>query len=209
MDVPVFVRRDNIEYDITIPNMGKEGKRREYISRKAVNGLEDQTFTSDDCPSSFTGIYIGEEEDPGNGKLHPSYLVPVTEKSWIPFGKQGVVAATQDFELDSIARKLLAQQGIANIRSVRESDLRDVDIPTGRYWLSTPASVIYDDGVRFGLKYVYNGEVKSFELYDTCNLNVHEKAGDIEACILAVVSIDTVIEDDEPRETARTLWNFL
>lgn len=207
MEVPVFVRRSNIEYEITIPNVGMEGSRREYISRKVVNGLVDQEFTSDDCPSSFTGIYIGEEEDPGNGNLHPSYLVPVTEKSWIPFGKQGVVAATQEFELDSIARRLLAQQGIANIRSARESDLRDVDIPAGRYWISTPASVIYNDGVRLGLKYVDNGEVKGFELYDTCNLNAFEKAGDIEACILAVVSIDIIIEDDEPREKPRGLYD--
>lgn len=203
MNVPRFVRRSNIDSEIEIPNLGKEGTKREYISKKNVNGFEDQTFTSNDCPDYFHGAYIREDEDPGNGTYHPSYLVPVTKKPWIPFGKKGWLAVFKDFELDKIARKLLSQYDIANVRSARESDLNGVDIPAGKFWLSTPTTIIYNNNVCLGIKYVDNGVIKRVNLYDS---STYERLCNAEAGILAVVTTDTVIEDEEQKEGVRGLW---
>ncbi len=207
MEVPSFVKRSNIAPKIVIPNPNnKEGRERVYISRKFTNGWKDQPFTSKDCPDCFSGVYVHEDEDPGNQTIHPSYLTVVTRKKWVPYGLKGWKNASK--ELCFIAKKLMSpNEGVANIREVYNSDIIAKRMPNGKFWLADSLVRTDEEGTHFFMMYVDNGKIKTSELCLIDSSGVHDKAGDVEASILAVVTLDTIINDSKT-DRVRGLWDY-
>lgn len=205
MEVPTFILRSKISPQIDFPNLGKqEGAPREYTSKKYVNGYKKQQFTSDDCPDTFYGFYIHDDEDPGNGTLHPSYLTVVTTKPWVPYGRQGWDAHR---ELSLISRKLLASEEFAEVRAATVEDLEGVTVPKGKYWLASPTLTFNGFATHCYLRYVDDGKIKPAELFCTRGEGVYEGAATINAGILAVVTLNTIIREDKPSESVPFLWN--
>lgn len=208
MEVPMIIERSKIAPEITFKNPGKqEGKTRTYTSLESVNGYADQLFTDDDCPDTFCGLYVHEDVDPGNGKLHPSYLTVVTQKSWKPYGYKGWNAWR---ELGRISRTLLASEGFAEVRAATVADLEGVDVPKGKFWLASPTFKNDNWGTHFYMTYVSNGEIKSAQLFRTYTSlkasGSFEYNADIYAGILAVVTLNTVIKDDGTTKRVPWMW---
>lgn len=203
MEATTIVIPNSFVPKITIQNPKQKGSPRFYTSKKEVNGWMNQTFTSDDYPDSFPGVFIHEDEDPGNGKMHSSYLTVVTKKPWEPYGQQGWRGWR---ELDLIPRKLLAQEDFSNVRSVRESDLKGIELPKGKYWLADPTFKIDRTGTHFYMKYVDNGKIKTVELCHEHNSIIYLTGSNIGAGILAVVTLNDVIRKNTPKEKPRSLW---
>ena len=193
MEIPRVVTTGELQKGFLIPNPGKmEGVRREYVSREVVNGWGKQSFTSDDYPDEIPVIYTGKmEEDPGNGEKHPLFVIPIITKPFDLYGRAG--------------RRMLAQKGIANIRCAEESDFESIEIPKGRFWLPTP-TFTNDDKSRthFLMRYMNDGKIGTCDLYRQDG----EEYGGNQGCgILACVSLNIRVRDDEPTEKARGLWD--
>ena len=201
LEIPRVATLEDIQKGISIQNPGREEKR-SYTSKEEVNGCGKQTFTSDEYPDVFPLVYTGKtEKDLGNGKDNPLFVVPAITSPLTLFGKAGWYACK---EFDRIPRTLLSQERVANIRSARESDFEYVEAPKGRFWLPSPTFKIDKSGVvHFYMKYMDNGEIRSCELYSS---NGKEFRGTINCGILAVVSLDTKLKNDEPVERVRGLW---
>lgn len=203
MEVLEFVGEGNVAPRISIPNPAYE-EERVYVSNRISNGWREQKFTSKEYPEIFMGTYIHDEYDHGNGKLHPAYMTIITKSNWTAAGKQGWLNVK---ELDSIPRKLLSQEGIANIRSARIEDFAGMEMPEGKFWLASPSFMTDKEGTHFYIPYVENGKIKNANTYHIDNSNriygVEASAG-----ILAIVVLETVIKDMEIKEKPRTLWDF-
>ena len=204
MEIPRVVTTGELQKGFSIPNPGKmEGVRREYVSREVVNGWGKQSFTSDDYPDESPVIYTGKtEEDPGNGEERPLFVIPTITKPFDLYGKAGWFDWK---EFTMIPRRLLAQKGIANIRCAEESDFEFIKVPKGRFWLPSPTFTNDDKGrTHFLMRYIDNGKIGTCDLYRQDG----EEYGGNQGCgILACVSLNIRVRDDEPTEKARGLWD--
>lgn len=200
MEVPRSITIDQVEQEIIIPNPGRtEGEKREYESKELVNGYRRQVFTSYDYPEEIPGYYIHLEEDPGNGEMHPAYITVCTEKSLTLWGREGWFNGPK--EMSRIPRSLLSQSGIADIRSVREDDVKFKKKVEGKFWFPSPT---FANGARteFLMRYMDNGKVKVCDLY--CS---DGNENGTSCSILAVVVLDINVrlrEDNSNR--SRWLW---
>ena len=203
MEVLEFVNKGNIVPKISIPNPTWE-EGRVYVSKRVNNGWREQRFTSKEYPEIFKGTYIHDEYDQENGKLHPAYITVITKSNWIVSGKQGWLDVK---ELDYIPRKLLSQEGIANIRSARIEDFVGMEMPEGKFWLASQSFITDREGTHFYIPYAENGKIKNADIYHIDNSN-RIYGSDASAGILAIVVLETVIKDVEITEKTRTLWDF-
>lgn len=198
----MFMQKDSIPSEVDIPNPGMmEGEeKRIYVSRKPVNGLANQTFTSKDCPERFCGVSIGEEEDLGNNSIHPAYLVPITSK---PFSMYGKVGWEDKDELRLIAKTFIGQKGIACVRAATIDDLDKLSfskIPRGIYWLGDTDFSVDSSGVHFYRYYMKNGEVKAVKFFRYYNQKLYLEKVNVQAGILSVVVFETIIKDKLNKE---------
>lgn len=198
MEVPRSITMEQIKKQITIPNPGRNGgKKRECVSKELKNGYRNQLFTSYDYPESIPGTYIRQEVDPGNGEMHPAYLTICTERPLTIWGRDGWFKGPK--EMDRIPRILLSQPGIANIRSIRESDLNFIKNIEGKFWLPSPT---FANGAKteFLMRYMDNGDIK------TCNLYRSDGKEQGTACsILAVVVLDIEVKP-KTNDSNRSRW---
>lgn len=200
--IPRVVTPDEVQKGISIPNPAKEeGERREYISKEVANGWKDQLFTSNEYPERIPVIYTGKmEEDPGNGEEHPLFVIPIITKPFEIYGRAGWFVWR---EFSKIPRKLLSQKGVANIRCAEESDFEFIEVPNGRFWLSSPTfSNDINGRTHFLMRYMNNGRIGTCDLY---RQDGEEYGGNTGCGILAAVSLNIQIRDKS--EKARGLWN--
>lgn len=210
MEVPKITKRSMISPHITFPIPGKvEGAPREYISLKLLNGYKNQSFTTDDCPDNLCGYYIHNDEDPGNGSLHPSYLTVLTNKTLVMYGRCGWRNVSQ--ELDHIVKKLLSSDGFAEVRAATVGDVENANVPMGKFLLASSTITFDWTKTRCSIKYVDNGNIRSTELLCSTTDSMVETTSKLDSAgILAVVTLDTIIKDDsfdeDPRESSPWLW---
>ena len=204
-EIPSRLSKKEIKEGISIYNPGKKEKDcREYVSKEITNGWKNQRFMTGDYPDVIPLIYTGKmEEDPGKKKKNPLFITSIITKPFNIYGRSGWFAWD---EFNQIPRKLLAQRGIASIRCAKESDFEFIEIPKGKFWLSSPTFINDSEGrTNFFMRYKKKKKSEAANLYRQDGV---EFGGELECGILAAISLNVEIRENESDIKARSLWEY-
>lgn len=119
---------------------------REYTSPKGRNGYKDQTFSSNDMPTSIVAKCLAVTKYSPDGKIHP---VCIGEENLINYfwleGKAGFLYGPD--ELNLLCRIFAGQEGLVNVRSINHEDTTiERRRLFGDFWLASRAlDVISND----------------------------------------------------------------
>lgn len=131
---------------------------REYTSPKERNGYKDQTFSSNDMPTSIAAKCFAVTKYSPDGKIHP---VCIGEENLIDIfylkGKAGFLYGPD--ELNLLCRIFAGQKGLTDVRSINYEDTTIERSLFGNFWLASRAVDVYSNSASFHVRGVGIGGV--------------------------------------------------
>lgn len=160
---------DEVKTQIVIPN---PGGRKYSVKAEESGHKEVQTFTSRIFPKEITLNLIGLKKAK-DGSSYPVYITGVTNKYLWLKGQVGFRNASEI--INNILKELLKQEGILEVRSVKQEDLKLFKYGIEKhspYWIDS-CSINYLGGyVNYVKKWLNNSFIRdAYLFYNNSNTN--------------------------------------